>query len=265
MVTPFTNGSYFIMNHIGKKECIFGFHAITAVLNSCPQKIYQLYRQEGRDDQRIQAILQLANFHHIPIQGLSKRQCDEWSKGAVHQGILAEIKIAKPLNERDLFIFLGQHRQDETRPAFLLVLDEVQDPHNLGACLRSANAAGVDGVIVSQDRSVSITPVVRKIAAGAAEMTPLFIVTNLATTLKKLKKVGVWCYGLDQSATQLIYNTVLTRALAFVLGAEGKGLRRLTKDRCDGLIAIPMAGSVSSLNVSVAAGICLFEAVRQRQ
>jgi 23S rRNA (guanosine2251-2'-O)-methyltransferase len=145
------------------------------------------------------------------------------------------------------------------------VLDEVQDPHNLGACLRSANAAGVDAVVIPQDRSVSMTPIVRKIAAGAAEITPLFTVTNLASTLEKLKRLGVWCYGLDQSATQLIYDKELTGALALVLGAEGKGLRRLTKERCDGLMAIPMAGSVSSLNVSVAAGICLFEAVRQRQ
>jgi 23S rRNA (guanosine2251-2'-O)-methyltransferase len=248
-----------------KKELIFGFHAITALLNSHPERICQLYRQENRDGQRIQEILQLAHFHQIPVQTLSKVKCDEWSSGAVHQGVLAEVKISKQLSERDLFTLLEQRLQDETRPPFLLVLDEVQDPHNLGACLRSANAAGVEGVIIPNDRSVSMTASVRKIAAGAAEMTPLFVVTNLATTLVKLKKAGVWCYGLDQSATELIYDTALTGSLALVLGAEGKGLRRLTKQHCDGLIAIPMAGSVSSLNVSVAAGICLFEAVRQRQ
>lgn len=253
------------MSHSVKKEFIFGFHAIIALLKSHPERIGQLYRQAGRDDQRIQEILQLAEDQQIPIQTLSKIKCDEWSNGAVHQGVLAEIKISKQLNERDLLTLLGQRIQEQTRPPFLLVLDEVQDPHNLGACLRSANAAGVDAVVIPQDRSVSLTPSVRKIAAGAAEMTPLFTVTNLATILDKLKKLGVWCYGLDQSATQLIYDTALTGALALVLGAEGKGLRRLTKERCDGLIAIPMAGSVSSLNVSVAAGICLFEAVRQRQ
>lgn len=253
------------MIHRIKKEFIFGFHAITALLKSHPKRICQLYRQAGREDQRIQEILQLANFYHIPIQSLSKHQCDECSNGGVHQGVLAEIKISKQLSERDLFILLRQQLQNETKPPFLLILDEIQDPHNLGACLRSANAAGVDAVIIPQDRSVSMTPSVRKIAAGAAEMTALFTVTNLATTLEKLKKAGVWCYGLDQSATQLIYDTALTGPLALVLGAEGKGLRRLTKERCDGLIAIPMAGSVSSLNVSVAAGICLFEAVRQRQ
>ncbi len=253
------------MNNRVKKEFIFGFHAISALLKSHPERICQLYRQEGREDQRIQTILQLADTHDIPIQTLSKLKCDEWSNDAVHQGVLAEVKISKQLSERDLFALLEQRILDETRPPFLLVLDEVQDPHNLGACLRSANAAGVDAVVIPQNRSVSMTPSVRKIAAGAAEMTPLFIVTNLAITLEKLKGFGVWCYGLDQSGSQLIYDTTLTGALALVLGAEGKGLRRLTKERCDGLIAIPMAGSVSSLNVSVAAGICLFEAVRQRQ
>ncbi|MFZ0219666.1 MAG: 23S rRNA (guanosine(2251)-2'-O)-methyltransferase RlmB [Candidatus Aquirickettsiella sp.] len=248
-----------------KKEFIFGFHAILALLKSHPTSIFQLYRQEGREDKRIQEILHWADFHHIPIHIVSKIKCDQWSKGAVHQGILAQITISTQLNERDLFDFIEQRRQNSAKPPFLLILDEVQDPHNLGACLRSANAAGVDGVIISQDRSVSMTPIVRKIAAGAAEMTPLFTVINLATALEKLKKTGVWCYGLDQSGTQSIYATVLTGALALVLGAEGKGLRRLTKERCDGLIVIPMAGSVSSLNVSVAAGICLFEAVRQRQ
>lgn len=248
-----------------KKEFIFGFHAITALLKSHPKKICRLYRQEGRDDKRMQALLQLTEAQAIPIHSISKQQCDLWSNAGVHQGILAEITAGKSLNEHDLFSLLVQRLQDESRPPFLLVLDEVQDPHNLGACLRSANAAGVDAVIIPQDRSASMTATVRKIAVGAAEATPLFSVVNLASTLEKLKKAGIWCYGLDQSATQLIYDTPLTGALALILGAEGKGLRRLTRERCDGLVAIPMVGTVSSLNVSVAAGICLFEALRQRQ
>lgn len=248
-----------------KKEFIFGFYAITALLKSQPKKVCRLYRQEGRNDKRIQEILQLADAQAIPIQSLSKQQCDAWSNAGVHQGVLAEIRATKPLNEHDLLSLLTQRLQDKNRPPFLLVLDEVQDPHNLGACLRSANAAGVDAVIIPQDRSVNMTATVRKIAAGAAETTSLFSVTNLANTLEKLKKAGVWCYGLDQSAPQLIYDTGLTGALALILGAEGKGLRRLTRERCDGLMAIPMVGTVSSLNVSVAAGICLFEALRQRQ
>lgn len=249
-----------------KKEWIFGFHAITALLKSHPERISQLFLQTGRKDKRIQEIIQWAESQAIPVQSLSKSQCDEASKGGVHQGILAEIKIAKALSERDLWVLLNQRLENvSSNPPFLLILDGVQDPHNLGACLRSANAAGVDAVIIPEDRSVNMTPIVRKVAAGAAEMTPLITVTNLATTLEKLKKTGVWCYGLDQSGTQLIYNTVLTGALALVLGAEGKGLRRLTKARCDALIAIPIIGSVNSLNVSVAAGVSLFEVVRQRQ
>lgn len=253
------------MGRMVKKEFIFGFHAINALLTSHPEKVCRLYRQDARDDKRMQAILQLAETHAIPIQSLTKQQCDNWSKGGVHQGVFAEIKTYKPLHERDLLDLLAQRLQDPTRAPFLLILDEVQDPHNLGACLRSANAAGVDAVIIPQDRSARLTATVRKIAAGAAEITPVFSVINLASTLDKLKKAGVWCYGLDHAATQLIYETRLTGALALVLGAEGKGLRRLTRERCDELMAIPMVGTVSSLNVSVAAGICLFEALRQRQ
>jgi 23S rRNA (guanosine2251-2'-O)-methyltransferase len=253
------------MSYRLKKEFIFGFHAINTLLKSQPERISKLFQQAGREDKRIQEMIRLAEDQHIPVQSLSKSQCDEWSKGGVHQGVLAEIKIARALGERDLWALLNQRMESVSRPPFLLILDGVQDPHNLGACLRSANAAGVDAVIIPEDRSASMTPIVRKVAAGAAEMTPLIAVTNLATTLEKLKKTGVWCHGLDQSGTQLIYDTILTGALALVLGAEGKGLRRLTKERCDALIAIPMAGSVSSLNVSVAAGICLFEALRQRQ
>ena len=258
------------MSHFVKKEFIFGFHAISALLKSHPERVLQLFRQEGREDRRIQDIIQLAEHHHIPIQTVSKVKCDEVSNDAAHQGVLAEIKVSTELSERDLFDLLNTpvtHGMplEKSRSPFLLLLDEVQDPHNLGACLRSANAAGVDAVVITQDRSVGITPVVRKIAAGAAEITPLITVINLASTLRKLKKAGIWVYGLDQAATQLIYNTPLTGPLALVLGAEAKGLRRLTKELCDGLIAIPIAGSVSSLNVSVATGICLFEAVRQRQ
>lgn len=258
------------MSHFVKKEFIFGFHAVNALLKSHPERILQLFRQEGREDRRIQDIIQLVEYHHIPIQTVSKVKCDELSNDTAHQGVLAEIKVSTELSERDLFDLLNTpvtHSMslEKNRSPFLLLLDEVQDPHNLGACLRSANAAGVDAVVITQDRSVGITPVVRKIAAGAAEITPLITVINLASTLRKLKKAGIWVYGLDQAATQLIYNTPLTGPLALVLGAEAKGLRRLTKELCDGLIAIPMAGSVSSLNVSVATGICLFEAVRQRQ
>jgi 23S rRNA (guanosine2251-2'-O)-methyltransferase len=254
-----------------KKEFIFGFHALEALLRKHPERILQLYRQKGREDKRIRDIIELAEYHQIPILSATKINCDQWSNYAPHQGLLAEIKISAQLGEQDLFNLLAKKQLLETgsleinKPAFLLILDEVQDPHNLGACLRSANAAGVDAVVITKDRSVGMTPIVRKIAAGAAEITPLITVTNLANTLRQLKKAGVWLYGLDAAATQSIYNTRLTGPLGLVLGAEAKGLRRLTKELCDGLMAIPMAGSVSSLNVSVASGICLFEALRQRQ
>ncbi len=259
------------MSHSSKKEFIFGFHAITALLEKHPERILQLYRQKGREDKRMQDMMVLAERHQIPILSVTKINCDQWSDYAPHQGLLAEIKISPQLGESDLLKLLAKKQLsasgsiETNQPAFLLLLDEIQDPHNLGACLRSANAAGVDAVVITQNRSVSMTPVVRKVAAGAAEITPLITVTNLANTLRQLKKAGVWLYGLDASATQCIYSTRLTGSLGLVLGAEGKGLRRLTKELCDGLMAIPMAGSVSSLNVSVAAGICLFEALRQRQ
>jgi 23S rRNA (guanosine2251-2'-O)-methyltransferase len=259
------------MRHFVKKEFVFGFHALEALLKKHPERILQLYRQEGRADKRILDIIQLAEYQQIPILSITKVKCDQYADYAPHQGILAQIKMTDQLGERDLFNLLAKKQCAASgsiasnKPAFFLLLDEVQDPHNLGACLRSANAAGVDAVVITQDRSVGMTPIVRKIAAGAAEMTPLISVTNLANTLRQLKKAGVWLYGLDASATQCIYNTQLTGPLGLLLGAEAKGLRRLTKELCDGLMAIPMAGSVSSLNVSVAAGICLFEALRQRQ
>ena len=147
----------------------------------------------------------------------------------------------------------------------MLLLDGVQDPHNLGACLRTANAVGADAVLMTSDRSVALTPVARKVAAGAAELTPVIPVTNLAGTIRQLKKAGMWIYGLDAEANTSIYQGDFSRPLGLVLGAEGAGLRRLTKELCDGLLAIPLQGSVTSLNVSVATGICLFEAFRQRQ
>ena len=259
------------MRHSVKKEFIFGFHAVEALLKKHPERVLQLYRQKGREDKRIQDIIELAEYHQMAVLSIAKINCDQWSDYAPHQGLLAEVKISAQLGEHDLLKLLAKKQFAVTgsietnKAAFLLLLDEVQDPHNLGACLRSANAAGVDAVVITQDRAAGMTPIVRKVAAGAAEITPLITVTNLANTLRQLKKAGVWLYGLDASATQCLYNTSLTGPLGLVLGAEGKGLRRLTKELCDGLMAIPMQGSVSSLNVSVAAGICLFEALRQRQ
>ena len=162
--------------------------------------------------------------------------------------------------EDDLLLSLGRL----VEPAFLLILDEVQDPHNLGACLRSAAAAGVHAVVVPKDRSVALTDTVRRIACGAADQVPLFQVTNLARTIDQLRKQGIWVVGASGQASQSIFNSTLTGPLALVMGSEGSGLRRLTAEKCDLLVRIPMTDRVESLNVSVAAGICLFEAVRQR-
>lgn len=246
---------------MSKKEFIFGFHAVTAILEKAPERILQLFSQEGRDDQRLQLLIQRAKNQHIPLQILSKMQLEKKAEGGRHQGIIIEVKSLPVKDETYLFSLI----ENLAKPAFLLLLDEVQDPHNLGACLRSANAAGVDAVIITQNRSVGMTPAVRKIASGAAETTPLITVTNLASTLRKLKEAGIWVYGLDGTAKQSIYASDFTGPVGLVLGAEGEGLRRLTRDLCDGLLAIPLQGTVASLNVSVAAGICLFEVVRQRQ
>jgi 23S rRNA (guanosine2251-2'-O)-methyltransferase len=243
-----------------KKEFIFGFHAVEAILQNAPERVLQLYRQQGRQDKRLEAIIVLAKSQHIPVQSIVKMTLDKWSAGAKHQGLMVQAKTFSTLVEKDLLSLL----ENLTKPPFLLLLDEVQDPHNLGACLRSANAAGVDAVIVVQDRAAPITAAVRKIAAGAAEVTPVITVVNLAETLRKLKKRGIWIYGLEGSAEKSLYATHLQGPLGLVLGAEGKGLRRLTRELCDDLLAIPMQGSVESLNVSVATGICLFEALRQR-
>jgi len=164
-------------------------------------------------------------------------------------------------NEDDLFALL-EHLHE---PPFLLVLDGVQDPHNLGACLRSADAAGAHAVIAAKDRAVGLTDTVRRVACGAAEHIPFVVVTNLARTLTHLKEAGLWLVGTVDDARESLYDIDLTGPLALVMGAEGKGLRRLTHERCDFLVRIPMSGSVECLNVSVATGVCLFEAVRQRR
>jgi len=169
-------------------------------------------------------------------------------------------ETVRSYDEEDLFALLDKRSE----PAFLLILDTVQDPHNLGACLRTANAAGIQAVVVPKDRSVSITPAVRTVACGAAEKTPLVRVTNLARLLDRLKKAGVWLVGTADQAEKSLYEIDLKGPLALVMGAEGTGLRRLTAEKCDFLAKLPMVGEVESLNVSVATGVCLYEAVRQR-
>lgn len=244
----------------GQGQWIFGLHAVQAVLKTSANKVRLLKVLRGREDQRLQKILAMAERQGLSVERVMRSDLDDLADGS-HQGVAALCDDAEVQDEHFLYELLD--RSEET--PFLLILDGITDPHNLGACLRSADAAGVQAVIVPKDNSVGLTPVVQKVASGAAENVPLVVVTNLARTLRKLQARGLWIIGAAGEAEQLVYNTDLKGPVALVMGAEGKGLRRLTREYCDLLVKLPMVGVVSSLNVSVATGICLFEAVRQRR
>lgn len=237
-----------------------GFHAVHATLKRNPQEILGLWVDDSRRDARMQALLLLAAESGVDIHRESRSHLDMLSGGARHQGVIAICKSRHGGPEIGLTPFLEAL---ETTP-LLLVLDRVQDPHNLGACLRTAECAGVDAVIIPRDGAVSVNDTVRRVAAGAAERVPVYCVTNLVRCLGELKARGIWVIGASDSAERSLHQSDLSGPVALVLGAEGRGLRRLTLDACDRVIRIPMAGSVSSLNVSVAAGVLLFEVVRQR-
>lgn len=241
-------------------ENIYGIHAVKSFLDRTPERIIEVFVLKGREDKRLQPLLNELHSLGVSVQFLNRQTLDNKANGEVHQGVIARVQLAKELNENDLDVILANKQNP-----FLLVLDGVTDPHNLGACLRTADAAGVDAVIVPKDKSAQLTSIARKVACGAAEVVPLIRVTNLARTLRDIQQNhNIWVVGTAGEATETIYQTKLTGALALVMGAEGDGMRRLTRECCDQLISIPMAGSVSSLNVSVATGICLFEIVRQR-
>ena len=240
-------------------EFIYGIHAVKAVLEREPERFIEAYVLKGRQDDRLMPILNDLQVCGVSIQQMTRKTLDDKANGANHQGIIARVKAAKQLNENDIDGILAQHESP-----LLLVLDGVTDPHNLGACLRNADAAGAAAIIVPKDRSAPMNATISKVACGAAEVVPLIRVTNLARTMRTLQEQGIWFVGTAGEATHDIYQAKLTGPLAIVMGAEGDGMRRLTRETCDDLIKIPMAGSVSSLNVSVASGICLFEAVRQR-
>ena len=246
---------------MSKSELIYGMHAVDALLETKPERVIEVYALKGRDDQRLNEVLAKAHQWGVSVQFMQRKALDEKSDGEQHQGIIARVKTIKILTDNDLDPILSALHT----PPFLLILDGVTDPHNLGACLRSAEAAGVNAVIIPKDNSASLTPVVRKVACGAAESIPLIHVTNLARAMRALQEKGIWIYGTAGEADQSIYECKLEGGIALAMGAEGKGLRRLTREHCDQLIKLPMAGAVSSLNVSVATGICLFEIVRQRR
>ena len=238
---------------------IGGLHAVQAVL--LRGRVRSLWVAKDRHDQRIAALLQQAAAAGIKPLRVSEAELRQRLPGVRLQGVVAACEPSRALGEGDLDELLGGLEQ----APLLLVLDEVQDPHNLGACLRTADGVGVDAVITPQRRAAGLNATVRKVASGAAETVPLVQVTNLARTLRQLgDNWGVWRVGAAEESDTSLYQARFSGPLALVLGSEGSGLRRLSRENCDELVHIPMAGSVSSLNVSVAAGVCLYEALRQR-
>jgi len=244
-------------------ELVFGLHAVNELIKRAPERFIELFLLKGRDDERMSTIINLSKRYGISSHQVNRKVLDEKSDGEQHQGVVARITQGKTYTENDLDDILLQAKQQEQEP-FLLILDGVTDPHNLGACLRNADAAGVQAIIVPKDNAARLTATVRKVAVGAAETVPLVQVTNLVRTMKQLQESGVWIVGTAGETDTCLYDVKLSGPMALVMGAEGKGMRRLTRETCDDLIKLPMAGSVSSLNVSVASGICLFEIVRQR-
>lgn len=242
------------------REIVFGIHAVQSLCKSAPHRVIELCVSQARNDHKLKKIIDAAQKQSIQIKNLDKKAMDELCDGN-HQGVVAIVTPGKSFSEHDLYPLL------ESLPATcqVLVLDGVTDPHNLGACLRSADAAGVAAVVIPKDNSAGLNEVARKVACGAADTVPLVPVTNLARSIKKMQELGFWVTGLAGEAEQNIYEADLTGRRAIVMGAEGSGLRRLTRETCDGLVKIPMKGSVSSLNVSVATGIVLFETLRQNE
>jgi len=243
-----------------KRQFVYGLHAVAAVVARAPERVLELWLAQAREDQRVRHLDEAARAVGLRVTSAAPGALTKLVGEVSHQGVVAAVRPLPPWTDDELLAGVDRW----TEPPFLLVLDGVTDPHNLGACLRTAEAAGVHAVVIPRDRSATVDGVVRKVAAGAAESVPVASVTNLARTLDALKERGIWVVGTDGAAEQTLFSADLKRSLALVLGAEGDGMRRLTRERCDFLVKIPMAGQVESLNVSVAAGVALFEARRQR-
>ena len=246
-------------------ELVFGYHATESLIRQRPGHIQTLMVQADRNDKRMQALNDLAQSQGVAITRCAKSDLDAVTSGR-HQGVIARLQqgasheAAGQTSESDMMAMVV-----EAERPLLLILDGVTDPHNLGACLRSADAAGVTAVVFPKDKSADVNDVARKVASGAAETVPWVRVTNLARTIEHLKQAGVWIIGASGEVPETLHDQDLTVSCALVLGSEGSGMRRLTRESCDFMVSLPMVGAVSSLNVSVAAGICLFEAVRQRR
>jgi 23S rRNA (guanosine2251-2'-O)-methyltransferase len=241
-------------------ETIFGLHAVRVMLERHPERVHNVRIAERRGDPRVRAIDELAQRHHRPVERVDAHALKQLLGDVAHQGVAADITPLPPWSEDELLAAL-----EGAKAPLLLALDGVQDPHNLGACLRSADACGALAVIVPRDRAAQLTPAARKVAVGAAETTPVVSVTNLVRTLKLLKEAGLWVVGADVTASMRADEVDLTGPVVLTLGAEATGLRHLTRQNCDFLVRLPQLGAVESLNVSVAAGMLLYEAVRQRQ
>lgn len=239
---------------------LFGFHAVLSRLRQHPESVQEVCVDKTRNDARMKDMLALVEQKGVRLMQMEKERLDGLASHGRHQGVIARV-MDTPIPYKDIHDIL-ESELDE--PPFFLVLDGVEDPHNLGACLRVADAMGVHAVIAPKDRAVGLNATVRKVACGAAETVPFIAVTNLARTIRELKDTGVYVIGAAAEAEQDLFNVKLAGPVALVLGAEGTGLRRLTAETCDALVSIPMFGSVESLNVSVASGICLYEARRQR-
>jgi 23S rRNA (guanosine2251-2'-O)-methyltransferase len=242
-----------------KPQIIFGFHAVGARLRTRPESVREIYVDAKRDDKRMQAMQEIAKGKDLRIMAVDGKRLDGMCGTVRHQGVVAMVEPTQ------LPQFVDDVLDGLTAPPLLLLLDGVTDPHNLGACLRVADAAGAHAVIAPKDRSVGLTAAAMKVASGAAESVPYITVTNLARTLRELKDRDIWIVGADESGSTSLFAADLAGPLAWVLGAEGEGLRRLTRENCDQIVNIPMFGAVESLNVSVASGVCLFEARRQRE
>lgn len=242
-----------------KGETIYGVHAIRTILERHPERVQALKLAERRDDPRVRDIEELARRHRIAVQRVDSHALKKQLGEVAHQGVAAEVTPLAPWTEDELLTAL-----QSVHAPLLLALDGVQDPHNLGACLRSADACGALAVVVPRDRAAQLTPTVRKVAVGAAETTPVVAVTNLVRTLKLLKDAGLWIVGADATVLKPAREVDLKGPVVLVLGAEGAGLRHLTRENCDFLVSLPRLGAVESLNVSVAAGMLLYEVVRQR-
>ena len=242
------------------ESIVWGIHAVAGLVARAPERVLEVSIARERKDRRLRELLDSVSKAGISITEIPGATLDRMADDGAHQGIIARCRPRPVASEKDLEEILDSL----DKPAFLLILDGVQDPHNLGACLRTADAVGVDAVIVPKDRAVGLTPVVRKTASGAAETVPFIRVTNLARTLRRLKERGIWLVGTTEAVGNSIFEADLKGPLAIIMGSEGKGLRRLTREQCDLLADLPMRGEVESLNVSVAAGVCLYLALGQR-